>query len=88
MDSPATPIFIKVLLFSSLREAVGVAELDIGLEPGATGSELLAKLEEDWGQLRPFRRIIRLAINSEYVPELTRLQDGDEVALITPVSGG
>jgi molybdopterin converting factor small subunit len=34
------------------------------------------------------RAAIRLAVNQTYVPTDTRLHDGDEVALITPVSGG
>ena len=79
---------MRVLLFSVLREAVGREELDVRLPPQATGAALLDVLQAEHPALAPHRPTIRLAINHAYRPETDVLADGDEVALITPVSGG
>ena len=79
---------MRVLLFSVLREAVGQERLDVTLPASATGADLLDVLQAEHPALARHRPVIRLAINQEYVPETSILADGDEVALITPVSGG
>ena len=79
---------MRVLLFSVLREAVGQERLDVALPASATGADVLDVLEAEHPALAPHRPTIRLAVNHEYVPETSVLADGDEVALITPVSGG
>lgn len=87
-DAPAPGCRVQVLLFAVLRERVGAASLALTLPDGATGEDLLDALERDHPALRPYRRVVRLAVNETYVPNHARLRDGDDVALITPVSGG
>ncbi len=60
----------------------------MSLEAPATGTDLLDHLEAQYPVLGDYRPVLRLAVNQEYVPETVTLADGDEVALITPVSGG
>ncbi len=79
---------LRVLLFSVLREKVGRGTLDLALPAPATGAALLDQLARDYPALAPYRPIVRLAVNQEYTDESVRLEAGDEVALITPVSGG
>ena len=79
---------VRVLLFSVLREAVGSEVLTVSLPAFAAGTDLLDILQAQHPVMAPHRPTIRLAINQEYAPEVTPLADGDEVALITPVSGG
>ncbi len=79
---------LRVLLFSLLRERMGCDAVTVTLDAPATGADLLDRLTRDHPELRPFRPVVRLAVNREYVPETTPLAEGDEVALITPVSGG
>lgn len=86
---PATPITVRVLLFAALREAVGEAELAVPLAPAsATSVSLLDALCEAHPAIAPYRPTLRLAVNQRYVRGDVPLADGDEVALITPVSGG
>jgi len=82
------PYRLHVLFFSILKEKVGRAALQVSLPPPLTGRDLLDHLTEAYPVLRPYRNVIRLGVNEEYVEEATPLHDGDEVALITPVSGG
>lgn len=79
---------VRVLLFSVLREGVGAGELTVALPAGATGVDLLDRLGAEHPEVARHRPVVRLAVNRRYVPLETGLADGDEVALITPVSGG
>lgn len=86
--APPPNLHVQVLLFSVLREHVGAATLAVELPAPASGEALLQHLTALYPALTPYRSVIRLAVNTVYVPTGTPLQDGDEVALITPVSGG
>jgi MoaE-MoaD fusion protein len=74
---------ISVKLFAALRERAGVRERELDLPPGATVGDVWRELDlgdEPDGLL--------YALNRAYVERLAALADGDEVALIPPVSGG
>lgn len=79
---------VSVLLFGPLREAVGEGVLALELPQGASGQELLDRLIETHGSVRAYRPYVRLAVNTVYADSSIVLRDGDEVALITPTSGG
>ncbi len=79
---------LDVLLFSVLRQEVGRSALTVKVEAPVTGTALLDHLEDLYPAIGPYRSVVRLAVNQEYSPDDVLLVDGDEVALITPVSGG
>ncbi len=81
-------IHVRVLLFSILRERINASEIDISLESGSDTADLLRELIERHPGIRSYAQVTRLAVNEEYVDRTVELADGDEVALITPVSGG
>lgn len=87
-SEPTAAVQVRVLLFSVLREEVGREMIGVTLPTPATGANLLDALEAEHPALAAHRPTIRLAVNQEYAPGTTPLADGDEVALITPVSGG
>ena len=72
---------VSVRLFAGLRERAGLARLE--LDDVARAGDVWARLDlgEEPGGLM-------YAVNREYVDRSHELQDGDEVALIPPVSGG
>lgn len=84
----SSEIGVRVLLFSVLRECVGAGEVTVSLPGDATGGTLLDRLAERHPAFGDYRSVVRLAVNEQYAAPDTRLHDGDEVALITPVSGG
>lgn len=88
--SPYTGDVIRVttLFFASTRDAVGQRSLAVPLPEGATVDDLLQGLVSDYPALAPRCASLMVAVNSEYAQRSTRLRDGDEVALIPPVSGG
>jgi len=77
-----------VLLFSVLREHVGAREVAASLPAPATGETLLDEFFDWYPDASDYRPAIRIAVNEQYVSLDTEIQNGDDVALITPVSGG
>lgn len=78
---------IDVRLFASYREAAGVSRFDVELPDGAAVRDALAAIAGRYPRLAPGGRILT-ARNREYVDAGAPLADGDELALIPPVSGG
>ncbi len=78
---------IDVRLFASLREAAGVGRFDLELPGGATVRDAIASIAERHPTVAHATRVV-MARNREYVDADTALADGDELALIPPVSGG
>ncbi len=78
---------IKVRLFASLREAAGTSVINMEVEEGTSVSELMKRLEDDFQGLEMSEEVLT-SINKTYAEKDTVLQDGDEVGLMPPVSGG
>lgn len=81
-------IEINLRWFSVLAEKRGKRTESIKVKPGTTGSNLIKSLASDFDMLAKYKNHVRLAVNREYVEPDKVLSDGDEVAFITPVSGG
>jgi MoaE-MoaD fusion protein len=76
---------VRVLAFGVLKDAFG-PEVLIGLPSGATVTDLLAMISAS----HPSAVLtgIAVSVNAEYVTRSHPLNDGDEVGLLPPVSGG
>ena len=79
---------VKVLFFAAAREEAGSRELALELPGGATAGSLLDLLVQRFPGLLPLLPALQLAVNQAYAPHDTPLAEGDEVALIPPISGG
>ncbi len=78
---------VLVRLFASYREAAGVGRIELELPPGATVKDAIFKILKDHPLVAEGRQVV-IARNREYATPDEPLADGDEVALIPPVSGG
>jgi molybdopterin converting factor subunit 1 len=81
---------VRVLYFAASREAAGAAEETLELPPGSTAAALVADLVKRHPGLTSVLKACVLAVNHEYVAldaDLA-LAEGDEVAVIPPLSGG
>ena len=74
---------VSVRLFAGLRELAGSDSLSLQLADGASVADALTALS---GQIDASGCL--LAVNREYADDDLVLADGDELALIPPVSGG
>ena len=72
---------VRVRLFAGLRERAGVARIEL---------DGVARVDEVWAKLDLGDEPAGLlyALNREYVTRDAPVRDGDEIALIPPVSGG
>jgi MoaE-MoaD fusion protein len=74
---------IRVRLFAGLRERVGMGENELELPEGARARDVWDVLE-----LGSEPAGLAYAVNRQYVDRDHGLEDGDELAIIPPVSGG
>lgn len=79
---------VRVLFFASLRERVKRSESDWTLAGGATVDALWKALVVEFPMIEAMSRSVTFAVNREYVDRDHVLAEGDEVAVIPPVSGG
>ena len=82
---------VRVLFFASLRDAAGIAELNLPLTEPVSVDELLAGL----GARLPAPALdaltaenVRIAINQTMAGPSLQIAPGDEVAFLPPVTGG
>ena len=79
---------IHVQLFSLLREKAGTETVDLDLPDHASIAQAVRVLQQRYPALEPHMENVRFAVDMEFVDAETRLAQGDELALIPPVSGG
>jgi molybdopterin converting factor subunit 1 len=79
---------VTVKLFAVLRDKAGVAELPLTMPEGASVSDAMESVLQRYPALAPFANRVACAVNLARVDRQTVLGDGDELALLPPVSGG
>lgn len=79
---------ITVRLFAILRQQAGWRERSLELADRATIEDAWQALAAETPAIAAAREIVRFALNREYVPAETTLEEGDELVLIPPVAGG
>lgn len=79
---------VRVLFFGVLKDLAGRGSDELTLPETATVSDVIDLYEERVSSLRTMLPSIAISVNQEYSGPETRLQPGDEVALLPPVSGG
>lgn len=81
---------VNVLYFAVSREVVGKSQEELELADGCSTQKLLTRLVEAYPGLESVMKACVFAVNQEYVPpgQEMVLKDGDEVAIIPPLSGG
>ena len=79
---------VTVHFFALYRERAGRSRIALELGPGATVSHLVKEIKRLFPDLAPPTVDIVVAVNTEYADHDLALLDGDDIALIPPVSGG
>jgi molybdopterin converting factor subunit 1 len=67
---------------------LGTSSMIVEVEHGARVADVVRQVCQDHPRLRELASSLLVAVNTEYVSQDATLRDGDEVALIPPVSGG
>ena len=79
---------VRIRLFAIQRELAGTREVRFDLPDGSDVEAAWNALVARHPVLAPGRPSLRFARNGDYAEPTTLLVDGDEVAMIPPVSGG
>lgn len=79
---------VRVRAFARVREVLGTGDDSLALGGRATVEDVWRNLTARFPLLSPLRRSIRFARNGIVVGPETNLEDGDELALLPPSSGG
>ena len=79
---------LRVFLFATYREIADAKELAWTAEAGITVGQFLDAFVAAHPRLAPHRGSMMVAVNLAVADPGTVLHEGDEVALLPPVSGG
>ena len=79
---------IQILFFATLKDAAQTSQLALEVPENATIADLQHELIAQFPKLERLLPHTRIAVNQEYAKPDFILKEGDEVALIPPVSGG
>ena len=88
MRGVSTSIGIRIKLFGRIREEAGAKELAMELPAGTSLAELRTQLAESHPAIDELGDRLAFSVNLEVARPEHVLADGDEVALLPPVSGG
>lgn len=81
-------MIVHLRFFASLRERLRASAAERQFAAGTTVGEAWEALCAEYPEIAPLGASMAFAVNREYVERAHRLADGDELALIPPVSGG
>jgi MoaD family protein len=85
-DAWTQPAVIRVRVFAALRELAGAGELKA---EGRTVGEVVDAVSTGRGErFEQIAAVSSFVVNGERAARSTPLADGDEVAILPPVSGG
>ena len=79
---------VEVLLFGAAADRAGTRRVELEIEEGSTLAEVWPLLAEMYPDLSSMRDTLAFAVNGEYARMDGRVDPGDEVAVLPPVSGG
>ena len=71
-----------------VRTTVGQPEANLELDAGSGTSAVVDALSTNYPELARMLPRCALALNGEYVHDVRSLSEGDEVAVLPPMSGG
>src|SRR5258708_16053549 len=79
---------VRILFFGMLKDAAGKSADEIELDEGASVRDLLVRCGGQMPRLKASMGSLAVAVNQQYAGPDTKLNAGDEVALLPPVRGG
>lgn len=87
-NEPQDGIRVRLLFFGAARDAVENDQVDFVLSAASTAAGALEEVLDKYPALRRFGRSLLFAVNQEYARGDRVIENGDELAVFPPVSGG
>lgn len=79
---------VQALFFARAQELAGVSEITLEIQEGWTTANCFEAVVAKYPALKAISSCLIVALNHDYVTEPVAVKDGDELALIPPISGG
>jgi len=79
---------VRVLFFGILKDLIGRSSDLVNLPDYATAADVLLHYEQSLAGKKSVLSSVAISVNQEYAAAATQLHEGDEIALLPPVSGG
>ena len=79
---------ITVKLFALMREKAGTDTVLLEMPTESTVTHVVTQLVRQYPALEPYVGNARYSLHMDFVDPTTLVTEGDELALIPPVSGG
>jgi molybdopterin converting factor subunit 1 len=79
---------LTIRLFGRLHDLAGASVLEREVDGPATAADVWQLLAAEAPAIAPYSRAVSVAVNADFARMTTRLEEGDEVAFLPPVSGG
>lgn len=79
---------VRVLLFGVLKDMAGRSSDVLSLPDRACARDVISHYESQFPAMKGSLGSIAISLNQEYVQPAAKLNPGDEIALLPPVSGG
>ncbi|MFP4000535.1 MAG: molybdopterin converting factor subunit 1 [Thermoplasmata archaeon] len=79
---------VIVKFFASARDTVGQKDLTIELERNSKVEDLMNHLYQRYPELEEMKEQLLISVNKDRTSKDETLKDGDEVAVMPPVTGG
>jgi len=79
---------VTVLFFAGAKDAVNASSREYAVDALRTIGGLAQLLRQDAPALEPLLPYVRFAVNGTFVDAHREIVDGDEIAVLPPVSGG
>lgn len=79
---------MRIFIFGPLKDIFSSEAVELDLDPPMTVAQLMNRLCGEHSNIAKLLRRCRIAVNGEYVDDDWLISEGDEIALIPPVSGG
>lgn len=79
---------VTAVLFAGLKDAIGEERLELNLADGADVAALWSALESTHAGAESYRDRVAFALGDRLATADTPLEDGNEVAILPPISGG
>ncbi|MBI1729194.1 MoaD/ThiS family protein [Candidatus Acetothermia bacterium] len=80
---------VRVVFYGGLQRVVGSRDISLNLPAQILNLQKLSEyLIERTPELMPHLQSVVFAVDNQIVPSNSQIQDGNEIALLPPVSGG
>ncbi len=79
---------VQVLFFGVLKDVTGLAREDLEMKPGSQLQSVFDHYASLFPRMAEFSSSIVIAHNRQFASRTVELNDGDEIAMMPPVSGG